>query len=253
MNLKHRTQQAYGFVIAILLCTTLSSAHAADDTSGFYQTFTANQESHTVNEAVNRAADERKPLLLILGADWCHDSRALAGYFDTPEVKKAAQSFEVLSVDVGYLEDKSDWLQQFAYPAYFATPTVLAIDPVSKTVLNRESLVKWQSAHNESALILADYLSSMNTDSEVHAAKTETPVPLAQFELQQANVLYAHYNQLGALLKLEDEGQDVPELNEKWREVKAFRVQLQKDLIRLHSSNGISEPLPTYPAISWSK
>ncbi len=252
MSLSHNIKLAYSLIIATFLCVTLSTANAADDSGGFYQTFGALQESHKVDEALNRAVDKKQPLLLILGADWCHDSRALAGYFDAPEVKKAAERFEVLPVDVGYLENKSDWLQQFAYPAYFATPTVLAIDPVSKTVLNRESLVKWQSAHNESALVLADYLSSIIADSKIDTAKTVPPIPLAQFEQQQANVLYTHYNKLGALLKLEDEGQDVPELNEMWREVKAFRVQLQKDLIRLHNGSDISEPLPTYPVISWN-
>ena len=192
-----------------------------------------------------------KPLLLILGANWCHDSRALAGYFDSPEVKQAASHYQVLPVNVGYLENKSALLGQFNYPAYFATPTVLAIDPESKTVLNRASLVTWQSAHNESAATLAEYLDAIATNSPANGTHSEIPPSLIEFETQQANVLYAHYQHLGTLLKQEDEGKATPALNKKWREVKAFRVKLQNDLIDLHQQPEPLGAFPTYPEISW--
>ncbi|MFS1704385.1 thioredoxin family protein [Alteromonas sp. AMM-1] len=228
-----------------------STVAATSDTADFYTAYSNGQDKTVVNNSLRQALESNKPLLLILGANWCHDSRALASYFDDTHVQQASQAFEVLPLNVGYLEDKSSVLTQFGYPAYFATPTVLVIDPASKTVLNRDSLVIWQSAHNESATALTDYLSGMASTWKAYSGSNETTGQLRDFELNQATTLYSHYQHLGELLRKKDEGQNTPTLNPKWNEVKAFRVQLQQDLIRFHHNNEIVMPLPEYPAILW--
>ena len=247
---KSKRCSVFALLCTVLACFMSSPAFSADNSS-FYPSLSPDSQTQRLEEALRQAHMEGKPLLLILGANWCHDSRSLAGYFDSPEVKQAASHYQVLPVNVGYLENKSALLGQFKYPAYFATPTVLAIDPVSKAVLNRASLVTWQSAHNESAATLAEYLDAIATNSPANGTHSEIPPSLIEFETQQANVLYAHYQQLGVLLKQEDEGQATPTLNAKWREVKAFRVKLQNDLIDLHQQPELPGAFPTYPEISW--
>ncbi len=247
---KSKRGSVFALLCMVLACFLSSPAFSAGNSS-FYPSLSRDSQTQRLEEALNQAQIKGKPLLLILGANWCHDSRALAGYFDSPEVKQAASHYQVLPVNVGYLENKSALLGQFNYPAYFATPTVLAIDPVSKAVLNRASLVTWQSAHNESAAALAEYLDSIVSGSAVGETHSEIPPSLIEFETQQANVLYAHYQHLGALLKQEDEGKATPTLNAKWREVKAFRVKLQNDLIDLHQQPEPLGAFPTYPEISW--
>ena len=247
---KSKRGSVFALLCMVLACFLSSPAFSAGNSS-FYPSSSPDSQTQRLEEALNQAEMKGKPLLLILGANWCHDSRALAGYFDSPEVKQAASHYQVLPVNVGYLENKSALLGQFNYPAYFATPTVLAIDPVSKAVLNRASLVTWQSAHNESAAALAEYLDSIVSGSAVGETHSEIPPSLIEFETQQANVLYAHYQHLGVLLKQEDEGQATPTLNTKWREVKAFRVKLQNDLIDLHQQPEPPGAFPTYPEISW--
>ena len=247
---KSKRCSVFALLCTVLACFLSSPAFSAGNSS-FYPSSSPDSQTQRLEEALNQAEMKGKPLLLILGANWCHDSRALAGYFDSPEVKQAASHYQVLPVNVGYLENKSALLGQFNYPAYFATPTVLAIDPESKTVLNRASLVTWQSAHNESAATLAEYLDAIATNSPANGTHSEIPPSLIEFEMQQANVLYAHYQHLGALLKQEDEGKAAPTLNAKWREVKAFRVKLQNDLIDLHQQPEPPGAFPTYPEISW--
>ncbi|MEC7468919.1 MAG: thioredoxin family protein [Pseudomonadota bacterium] len=247
---KSKRGSVFALLCMVLACFLSSPAFSAGNSS-FYPSLSRDSQTQRLEEALNQAQIKGKPLLLILGANWCHDSRALAGYFDSPEVKQAASHYQVLPVNVGYLENLSALLGQFNYPAYFATPTVLAIDPVSKAVLNRASLVTWQSAHNESAAALAEYLDSIVSGSAVGETHSEIPPSLIEFETQQANVLYAHYQHLGALLKQEDEGKATPTLNAKWREVKAFRVKLQNDLIDLHQQPELPGAFPTDPEISW--
>lgn len=247
---KSKRGSVFALLCMVLACFLSSPAFSAGNSS-FYPSLSRDSQTQRLEEALNQAQIKGKPLLLILGANWCHDSRALAGYFDSPEVKQAASHYQVLPVNVGYLENKSALLGQFNYPAYFATPTVLAIDPENKTVLNRASLVTWQSAHNESAATLAEYLDAIATNSPANGTHSEIPPSLIEFETQQANVLYEHYQHLGVLLKQEDEGQATPTLNAKWREVKAFRVKLQNDLIDLHQQSELPGAFPTYPEISW--
>lgn len=247
---KSKRGSVFALLCMVLACFLSSPAFSAGNSS-FYPSLSRDSQTQRLEEALNQAQIKGKPLLLILGANWCHDSRALAGYFDSPQVKQAASHYQILPVNVGYLENKSALLGQFNYPAYFATPTVLAIDPENKTVLNRASLVTWQSAHNESAATLAEYLDAIATNSPANGTHSEIPPSLIEFETQQANVLYEHYQHLGVLLKQEDEGQATPTLNAKWREVKAFRVKLQNDLIDLHQQSELPGAFPTYPEISW--
>ena len=248
----HRSKRVSVFALLyMVLACLLSSPACSAGNNSYYPSLSLDSQAQRLEEALNQAQLEDKPLLLILGANWCHDSRALAGYFDSPAVKQAASHYQVLPINVGYLENKSTLLEQFNYPAYFATPTVLAIDPVSKSVLNRASLVTWQSAHNESAATLAEYLDAIVTNSPANETHSEILPSLAEFETQQTGALYGHYQHLGALLKQEDEGQATPTLNAKWREVKAFRVKLQNDLIDLHQQPEPPEGFPTYPEISW--
>ena len=37
-----------------------------------------------VDDAMSRAAETNKRALIVMGANWCHDSRALAGWLGTP-------------------------------------------------------------------------------------------------------------------------------------------------------------------------
>ena len=55
-----------------------------------------------VDAALARAAASAKRVLLVLGANWCHDSRALAGWLETPRFAAlTAARYEVVYVDVG--------------------------------------------------------------------------------------------------------------------------------------------------------
>ena len=56
--------------------------------------------SEAVAAAMTRAALADKRVIVVMGANWCHDSRALAGWFATPRFAAMLDSrYEVVFVD----------------------------------------------------------------------------------------------------------------------------------------------------------
>jgi len=85
-----------------------------------------------VASVIASAKQSNKLALVILGANWCHDSRGLASRFHLEPMKTLIdESYEVIFVDVGYLNKGRNLIESLGSPAYYATPTVLIIDPVS--------------------------------------------------------------------------------------------------------------------------
>lgn len=234
---------------AALILVVAWPVQAGNDTGPFYQRF--DDETEVVEHTIAQAGENQQLVALVLGAQWCHDSRALAGYFSDPALAPATNKIALLPVDVGYLENKQRLLSQFGYPAYFATPTLLLIDPQTRQVINRATLPAWQSAHNESAETLQDYLLAQQQYWQSNWQPAPKVPEVEAFESQQAKHLYEHYQRLGALLAKEDNGQPAPGLNARWRDVKQYRMALQSDLIRMHQIGEIGDKSPNYSPIDW--
>jgi thiol-disulfide isomerase/thioredoxin len=89
-----------------------------------------------VQQALGRADDGDRLALVVLGANWCHDSRALASRLHRPPLAEIIQQhYELVFVDVGFYNKGRDVLQQFGVAHYYATPTVLIIDPSSRMAI----------------------------------------------------------------------------------------------------------------------
>ena len=90
-----------------------------------------------VQQALGRAGDGDRLALVVLGANWCHDSRALASRLHrSPLAEVIQQHYELVFVDVGFYEKGREVTQQFGVAHYYATPTVLIIDPLNGQLVN---------------------------------------------------------------------------------------------------------------------
>lgn len=99
-----------------------------------------------VDAALVRAARSDKRVLLVLGANWCHDSRGLAGWFAQPRfAAMLAPKYEIVYVDVGHRDRNLDVARRFGIEAIRGTPTVLVLS-ASGELLNRKSAPKWRNA-----------------------------------------------------------------------------------------------------------
>lgn len=240
--------QGCSLLLIVLLAITPAAAEEP------YFTVSENRKSYVQN-AQKEAAARGKLLLLVVGANWCHDSRALGGYLQDDALQPALADFVLAKIDAAWLDNLTPVLAPYGHPAYFGTPSVMIIEPESSRLLNRDSIQRWQSAHNESPASLASYLtkfSQENTDSSQGIAQNASR--LADFEAEQASRLYKAYAVLGKLLAQEVSGDSDTSttLNAYWREVSVYRHQLQNDLSELHLRQpDIESDFPEYPPLSF--
>ncbi len=102
--------------------------------------------SKNVDAALARAAAADKRVLLVMGANWCHDSRGLAGWFERPRFAAMLEpKYEIVYVDVGYRDRNIDIAQRFGIEEIKGTPTVLVLSPRG-ALLNPESAPSWRNA-----------------------------------------------------------------------------------------------------------
>ena len=71
--------------------------------------------SENIEQTLATAKAQNKQALLVLGAQWCHDSKGLAQKFSTPEMQKIlTENYQTLFIDVGYLEKGFDVVKQLS-------------------------------------------------------------------------------------------------------------------------------------------
>ena len=118
---------------------------------GEVRPFSDRQDDHKrVDAAIIEAAQKNKNALIIMGANWCHDSRALATHFEKPKFKDLIQSSYVLDyVDVGQKNKNQSLARRYGLDGTPGTPTVLIIDGTGK-LLNPKEAPTWRNAASRS-------------------------------------------------------------------------------------------------------
>jgi hypothetical protein len=254
---------------ALLLALLSNAAHSDTSASAVATSFVAEQQFlPQLDQLQRKAAAEQKLLLLVLGSEWCHDSKALQQHFAEPALATAlAKRFSITFVDVGYLEFGKATAQRFQLPLYYGTPTVMIIAPDSGQLLNKRDLMHWTSAANFDAAAYKAYF--IDTDFKQQFAQQQqqlagiSPELLQQisaFEQQQAAVLAKGYQHLGPLLRsYKESGQSSgAEFNQAWKKVRAFRIKIMPQLAELEQQAKTLAPgqalqLPSTEEIGFSK
>lgn len=107
-----------------------------------------------VDAALARAAANGKRVLLVMGANWCHDSRALAGWLETPRFAAlVAERYELVFVNVGMPQTGDghnlDIARRFGLTEFPGTPALLVLTPEGKAV-NLDTAASWRNAATRS-------------------------------------------------------------------------------------------------------
>jgi thioredoxin-related protein len=106
--------------------------------------------SRDVADAMARAKTNGHRVILVFGANWCHDSRALAGWFASPRfAAMLAPRYEIVWVDVGQKDRNLDLARRFGLDGIKGTPTVLMLDSAGKP-LNLKDAPRWHDASTRS-------------------------------------------------------------------------------------------------------
>lgn len=215
------------------------------------------------------ARENDKLLLVVMGANWCHDSRALASRLNEEPLSTIVnQRYETLFIDVGYLEKGKEVITSLGIPVYYATPTVLIVDPVSKEVVNEQNRHQWGDAANISMEESVEYFgqfsntdqTTLQSDMEVDEQLQQLFVEIEAFEQTQAERLYQAYAVLAPMLKAYKEGDKDAFSEANWTEVREYRYKIPKDVEVLRAEahtrvaageTDIKLSYPVYPAFSW--
>lgn len=103
-----------------------------------------------VDAALTRATASGKRVLLVMGANWCHDSRALAGWLETPRFAALiADHYEVVYVDVGVPQTGEGLnlaiARRFGLDELPGTPALLVLGADGRAV-NLDTAASWRNA-----------------------------------------------------------------------------------------------------------
>lgn len=103
-----------------------------------------------VDAALAIAESRGTKALIVMGANWCHDSRGLAGRLDRPEFQTlVANHYELVYVSAGDKKGQNDQnrdiSKRFGVKKIKGTPTVFIAEP-DGNVLNPESTGYWRHA-----------------------------------------------------------------------------------------------------------
>lgn len=114
-----------------------------------YRPFDASRDAAAdVAAALARVAGTERRVAVVLGANWCHDSRGLAEHFARPEIAPLiAKRFEVVWVDTGMRDRNKALAERFGVAPIQGTPTLVVLDARGR-VLNREDAPSWRDAHS---------------------------------------------------------------------------------------------------------
>ena len=103
-----------------------------------------------VADAMARAKANGHRVILVFGANWCHDSRALAGWFASPRFAAMLNPrYEIVWIDVGQKDHNLDLARRYGLDGIKGTPTVLMLDSAGKP-LNLKDAPRWHDASKRS-------------------------------------------------------------------------------------------------------
>jgi thioredoxin 1 len=88
-----------------------------------------------IQVALHEAAASKQPVLLIFGANWCADCRALDHALKTGRnAELMAQKFKVVKVDVGNFDHNLDVTAAYGNPTKKGIPSAVIVSPDNKVL-----------------------------------------------------------------------------------------------------------------------
>jgi hypothetical protein len=219
-----------------------------------------------VDAALMRADAAGRLALIVLGADWCHDSRALAERLQTePLAGLIAQHYETVLVDVGYLERGQDIVRRFGVPVYYATPTVLIVEPATGHLVNAGDRHQWGAAASIGMPETVGYFTQMASQrpgpqEPAGEALAHLYAEIAAYERDLAGRVSEGYAVVGPMLRAYKEGQAPEEFEDIWNELSEFRnaipgvvENLRREARRRVAEGETNIPLsyPEFATFSW--
>lgn len=154
-----------GLLLALLIAATPASeprlpvpppAIASHKANPEGLAFFADRDAQTdIDRALADAKRDGKTVLVILGANWCHDSVGLAGWLDTPRFMNMMRDrYRIVYVDVGTPQTGEgrnlDIARRFGIKKVKNTPLVMVISSDGILLNSKKDAISWRNAASRS-------------------------------------------------------------------------------------------------------
>lgn len=133
-----------------------------------------------VDTALSRAAARNARTIVVIGANWCHDSRALAGWLQSPELAPAIAGYELVFVDAGKPQAQQwhnpEVNQRFGIETQQGTPMVMVLSSEGALLNSEVDAQGWRNAASRSSQEIARYFAQFpaHVVAEKNAARQDT-------------------------------------------------------------------------------
>ena len=143
--------------IALASCATVPGENMAEAENSAHPEATpfsvTGDAMARVDAALEAAAANDSRALIVLGANWCHDSRALAGWLETERFQSLlAEHYELVYVNVGLPQTGDghnlDIARRFGHEVE-GTPNLLVVTPEGLLV-NGDTATTWRNSASRS-------------------------------------------------------------------------------------------------------
>ena len=106
-----------------------------------------------LDAALSEAAAQNKLAVIVFGADWCHDSRALAQVLQSDAFKtEFGGRYAVAFIDVGVPQTghgtNLDLVRLFGVKDLKSTPALFVVSAQGKVLNSRKDAVSWRNAES---------------------------------------------------------------------------------------------------------
>ena len=159
-----------GIFAALLLagCATVATkvAGGSHDYPEARSYTVSDDASADVDAALTRAAENNKRVLLVMGANWCHDSRALAGWLATERFEAlTADKYELVFVNIGMPQQDDghnlEIARRFGLDDLPGTPNLLVLTAEGELV-NADTATTWRDSASREEDAIYDELKMLS-------------------------------------------------------------------------------------------
>lgn len=93
-----------------------------------------------IQEAITHAAQARKRVLVVFGADWCYDCHVLDRALHRPDIAPTLNAnFQVVHVDVGTGDKNQDLMNEYQVPMSRGIPGIAVLDSTGKLLYSQKN------------------------------------------------------------------------------------------------------------------
>ncbi len=124
-----------------------------------------------VDAVLSRAKENGKRIILVMGANWCHDSRGLAGWLSEPRFTEMLKDkYEIVYIDIGKPQkDKGrniEIAERFGVKEVKNTPLVLVLSPQGLLLNSAKDARSWRNAASREEDEIFDYFNRFSLEPQ---------------------------------------------------------------------------------------